>query len=506
VKRYLVAILAIIIFLPLHVSANNFPHIRTHGYDYWGLTKDLDQAKWLAKRHDWIIGAGINETVYDAMKSANQNIRIMPYSTYTTYEKNVQDWIKSWCGKNGYNFEDTLYHYYYDTEVNLISTNNPDKIVVKGFGGGTAKSIQEARVPSVWASYAFGIDKATGQITRLSVNPSSQIWRAGYNAYILNMMAINVSAKKYANGVFLDSFSGPSSPDWNLHLENTIEFRNLGIKGREAARARTRDDLVSALKELQSFLTSKIGRTIVVGLNCADIDYFYHWEKELYANRFKDYADPGITVCIEYMTRAGSNTARIQRLKQAYDSMVGDGLFFFARNETSILNVSEKVNQFLIVSHYLINNPNYNIMYHRGSASFYGGIPAGKLYATHWHKNLEYDIGKPVQRSGIDYWGKANTDRFFVFGSVTTNLDSLKNYTIVGREYTNALVLAKFGGKGGVANVGTNPTTHSLNGTYQLLQPDNSLGPPIREITLGASEGAILIKEHQAVNPTRPPK
>jgi len=494
VKRYLVAILAIIISLPLHLSANNFPHIRTHGYDYWNLTKDLDQAKWLAKRHDWIIGAGINEAVYDAMKSANQNIKIMPYITYTTYEKNVQDWIKSWCAKNGYNFEDTLYHYYYDTEVNLISTNNPDKIVVKGYGGGSAKTIQESRVPSAWATYAFGLDKATGQITRLNINPSSRIWRAGYNAYTLNKMTINASAGKYADGVFLDSFSGTSHAGWDLHLENTIEFRNLGIRGREAARARARDDTVAAMKDLQSFLTSKIGRTIVVGPNIADIDYFYHWEKELFADRFKDYVGPGVAACVEYMTRAGSNTARVQRLKQAYDSMIGDGLVFFARNETSILNVSEEVNQFLIASHYLINNRNYNLMYHRGSASFYGGIPAGKLYATHWHKNLEYDIGTPIKRSRRDYWGDANTDRFFVFGTVTGNLDSLKNYTILGREYTNVLVLAKFGGKGGVANVGTNPTTHSLNGNYRLLQPDNSLGPPIKEITLGASEGAILIK------------
>ena len=485
-KRYLMAILAIIISLPLYVSANNFPHIRTHGYDYWYFRKDLDQAKWLAKRHDWFIGGEINEAVYGAMKSVNPNIKVMPY--FPPAGEKFIGFVQNWCRKNGYNYEDTFYHYYYDTVVKLRGTN-PSSILIKGYGGGTASTIQEARVPESYVSYSNGgLDPVTSRVSRWQICPTSNIWRLANQAYLLNsVMPINGSANKYADGVFWDSFG---SALWGgLQIERTVEIRNLHRVTIDEAKEQVRNDFIASMQQFKTYLTGKIGKTIIIVPNCGDADYFYYWEKALFADRIRDYAH----CAIESLIRAASGTRRITRLKEVYDSMVNSGIIFFARNETTLKDTSEKNKQFLIASHYLINHVNYNIMYHRGSASFYGGSPAGQLYTTHWHKNLEYDIGTPVKRSSLDYWGAVNTDRFFVFASVTTNSDSLKNYTVVGREYTNALVLAKFG-EGRLANIGLNPTTHTLDGRYRLLQSDNTLGPPITEIILGDSEGAILIK------------
>ncbi len=493
-KKFPLIIAIILILLSISASlaqANNFSHIRTVGFDYWNLSGDPTQSRWLAQRHDFIVGGTFD---YDTVKSANPDVKLIPYIAYNTYEKTIQDWIKNWCQQNGYNFEDTFYHYYYDTEVNLRSTNNPDKVLVKGYGGGSATTIEESRVPSAWASYAFGIDASTGQITRSNINPTSIAWRRGYEAYIFEkLITVNAAEGKYNDGIFLDTFDGTVSSSNDLYLENTVEMRNLGLTTNAAVKARVSDDLVASMKELKSSLSTKLGRSVPVSPNAADVDTFYYWAKNIYADRIADYE----YVTIEYMVRAGSNTLRIQRLKQAYDSMVNDGIIFFSRNETSIMGVSEKVKQFLIAGHYLINHPNYILMYHEGGASFYGGSPGGQLYNTHWHKNLEYNIGSPVVRSGSDYWGTANTDRFFTFAKGT-------NYEIVGREYTNVLVLAKFGSQGGVANAGLNPTTHSLNSTYRLLQPDNALGSPITEITLGQSEGAILIKEGGTLDTTPP--
>ncbi len=493
-KKILLLMLLFLLIFSSNIFANNFQHISTFGINYWNLTNDTAQAKWLAQKHDWSIGGTINETVYDAMKSANPNIKFMPYIAYNTYELSIQNWIKNWCERNGYNFEDTFYHYFYDTEVKLRGSS-PSTILIKGYVGGTAKTLQEARVPSTWASYSFGISQITGEVTRFNINPTSRVWRLGYQAYILeNRIKINASKGKYADGIFLDSFDGTVYETFSLQLERTIEMRNLGKYTRAVANAQVSNDLIAAMKDLKTYLSDQAGRTILTVPNTGDVDGFYQWRKFIYEDRLSDYSH----VMVEYMVRAGSSNYRIKRLQQVYDTMVNKGLVFFARNETSILDISEKVNQFLIASHYLINHPNYNLTYHRGSASFYGGSPAGQLYTTHWHKNLEYDIGTPIQRSGQDYWGASNTDRFFIFAS---GID----YTIVGREYANALVLAKFGNMGGVANAGTNPTTHPLNGTFRLLQPDNSLGSPITEITLGASEGAILIKEQQAALPAPPP-
>ena len=84
----------------------------------------------------------------------------------------------------------------------------------------------------------------------------------------------------------------------------------------------------------------------------------------------------------------------------------------------------------------------------------------------------------------------AGTDRFFIFA------DGGSTYQIMGREYENALVIAKFTDTAGFANIGNNPTTHPLPGAFSFrrLNEDNSLGPVISEITLGYGEGAILIK------------
>ena len=149
-KKWVLALL-ILFFLPMEAFASNFQRISTWGYDLWDLSLNLEQAKWLAKRQDWIFGGAgkrglVREILYDTMKSANPNVKFIPYIAYNTYKPDVQNWIRNWCKRNGYNFEDTFYHYYHDTEVKLRRA--PNVVLIKGYGGGTAKTIQEYRVPS----------------------------------------------------------------------------------------------------------------------------------------------------------------------------------------------------------------------------------------------------------------------------------------------------------------------------------------------------------------------
>src|SRR5512139_3955030 len=118
-KKWLVTLL-ILIFLPLNGYANNFQHIKTWGLDLWDLSRDLEQAKWLAKRHDWVLGGNGNniklpEIVYDTMKAANPEVKFIAYGASWTAA--AQPWIINWCKQNGYNYEDKFYHYYYDTTI-----------------------------------------------------------------------------------------------------------------------------------------------------------------------------------------------------------------------------------------------------------------------------------------------------------------------------------------------------------------------------------------------------
>jgi hypothetical protein len=119
---------------------------------------------------------------------------------------------------------------------------------------------------------------------------------------------------------------------------------------------------------------------------------------------------------------------------------------------------------------------------------------------------LEYDIGTPVVRSGADFWGVTGTDRMYLIdyqapGSWRSDLnrnDPRGRHTLA-REYTNALVIVRFEKSDNIPppdpmEIGTEPITFPLDGTYHRLLEDNTVGPPITEITLGLSEGAILIK------------
>lgn len=116
-----------------------------------------------------------------------------------------------------------------------------------------------------------------------------------------------------------------------------------------------------------------------------------------------------------------------------------------------------------------------------------------------WNPYVEYYIGQPTVNSlGInDFQENSGTDKYFVW-----EVDS--NYEILGREYLRSdslrvLVLTKIMVED--ANEGDNPTTHTLPGCYQSVQPNLTLGPPIREITLCNNEGAILLATSNCVAP-----
>ena len=66
---------------------------------------------------------------------------------------------------------------------------------------------------------------------------------------------------------------------------------------------------------------------------------------------------------------------------------------------------------------------------------------------------------------------------------------ALTPWTVLGRDFDKALVLAQVGGQYGRS------VTHDLPSTFRLLQHDKTLGPPIQKITLRDGEAAILIRQ-----------
>lgn len=479
-------------------AAQNFPHIKTGGFDYdYGIVlNNQAEMQWLAQHHDMIIGLQnqsassmkLAESVYDGIKAANPNVKFIQYIPFNTVTPIMSSWMENWAQTNGRNIEDLYYHYYYDTAVRL---RNQSIVTFPGYGGGTATSLAGARVPSAWWNG-----------TRPNINPTSQTFRDAFNNFTLDVITINSSNNKYADGVFLDTFDGTTDDYYNLHLENTIEMRNLGYTTESTARQKAEGDLLLARDGIEQYLTQTIGKPMLAIPNAAELDFVFNSRSRIYADKFNALYNE---MAIEYLVTSTYTSlwwgTRIPQLRQLYDSMEQGNLFFLNSQTNYATNIPFNFTQFILAVHYLVNHPNGYFSYHKGSASWYGG-ENGSMRTTHWHQNIEYDIGEPVIRNGQDSWGQSNTNRFFVFA------DGGSTYQIMGREYDKALVLAKFGNVGGWANIGINGTTHSLGGNYRRLQEDNTLGSVINEVILGFGEGVILIKESQQTQPpadTTPP-
>lgn len=347
-------------------------------------------------------------------------------------------------------------------------------ITVPGFPNGWAPTKFDSRLRVRWNHGWLGI------------NPSSQVFREAYQALSLHVITLEGTTNVFAEGLFLDTFEGIiDNAHWTSSLENTVELGNVGDT--EAVYAQARADLVSSKNALDAFLKQATGNTTFrLHPNSADANYIYNNYSSLYNEEYRsDFMD----LSIEFLVTTTTNSSRISRLQDIYDD-IESGREFFIRSQTNFGTATEipfGFQQLILATHYLVNHENVHFMYHYGNAGNYGGSPYGNLQPTHWHPNMEVNIGQPVARSAVDYWGATNTNRFFIFVQGA-------DYTILAREYTNALVLSKFAQTGGWANIGNNSTVHQLDNTYYRLNANNTTGEGVTSVTLGNSEGMILMK------------
>ncbi len=356
------------------------------------------------------------------------------------------------------------------------TTADNGSIIVPGYPNGWAPTIFDSRLRVRWNHGWVGI------------NPSSQVFRQAYQALALRTITLENTNNIFAEGLFLDTFEGLANQLPNGYpsfLHHTIELQDIGTQA--DVYARVHEDLATSASELRNFLIQATGNPdFRLQANPAVPRYVYNTFSDLFN---AEYRGDLMDLSIEYLVTSGARQDDIQYLKLIYDDM-DNGRLFFIRSQTNYgppTIIPFAFTQFSLATHYLINHENAHFMYHYGNAGNYGGYPYGNPEPTHWHQNMEVNIGQPVARIQADYWGDSNTDRFFTFAQGDT-------YTVLGREYSNALVLSKFSQVGGWGNIGNNPTTHQLGDTYYPLLADNTLGSPITSVTLGTSEGIILMK------------
>ena len=117
----------------------------------------------------------------------------------------------------------------------------------------------------------------------------------------------------------------------------------------------------------------------------------------------------------------------------------------------------------------------------------FGGYAPATSWTQHFFGALTYNVGTPI-------------GSWYLFAQGADPTDSSKTYHIYARQYSNAAgpvqAAVEHGERlGGPARwrIGT-ATTYALGGTYQALQADGTLGPPVTTVTLRNGEGAILVR------------
>lgn len=521
----LLSVIAIIFAIPISASAQIWPHIKTFGFDYGGGTTPTAELQWLAQNHDAVIGMQdyslqkINETQYDVMKAANANVKLFAYMYHTAFTTTaMQEFCEDWATDNSLNVEDLYIHYYYDTPVKLrtsvtrtTGTGTPsDRICTSdgtlvsvgassnyylslGYGGGTAATLADARVYQKWNS---GWEPKG--------NHMHSTYYGAYKAWVLYQ--VQVATGKNLDGIFIDTYDGPVLTDYNPSMHYLIEIRAAGQNGSDTiARTYYATEMAEMVGQLRTDMRSELSDSdFIITLNASEFGYMYNTSKVALGDQFG--ATKLDSVAIEYLatpSKAGYWTI-YNYAKTFLDDVHADDLAsVFAQTDTAWYDYGAYPKppiggkQHMIAGFYLFNDPNIYFGVHYGSGANYGRRNESGAYETsdahfsisHWDEMMEYDIGTPVVRTGTDFQGNSNTDKMYIVEQVHGT-----RY-VLARNYTNGKVIVRYedSNNNTAEDLGTDPRSYDLGGTYRRLQEDGSLGSPVTTITLGKSEGAIMI-------------
>ena len=369
------------------------------------------------------------------------------------------------------------------TSAGTFTSVNAGTITVPGFPDGWAEKVSDSRAMVFW----------NGGWPALNIN---NVYCRTAAEIECELIVTTQTGGKHLKHLFLDTFDGLISGGFQLYPENIAEIRThygyvpTQLEGQEYVWG----GLVDAYAALEAKLkTLSDDPNFVLIANASNLDSVYQWRTQFWKR--PGYLNELTYWALEYCLTSLSGVSRILRLQQVYDDLAA-GKKMFIRSQTNVSRpaaIPFRFLQFLAAAHYCINHDNAWFMIHEGTP-LYGGSPTGTIIdgqytppnGTHWLQTQSVDVGTPVVRAGLDYWGVADTDRFYTHSTPGAHV-------VLARDYTNALVVCRFG-SGGFGSIGTDATALALGGTYYELLADNTTGAAITSITLGQSEGAVLMR------------
>jgi len=358
--------------------------------------------------------------------------------------------LEKFAASSGKDVEEAYLHYYDDTTVKF---GNGQTVTIRGFGGGTATSLKEARIRNfIWAD------------ERYIFNPKSTLFRQFEGTRFRTIITTGLKP----DGIFVDETSPLTAfvaqPISGGHIR---EYAN---KTAEEAASEYEIDMANAFADVNEAMghDGPFGDRIILG-NVAE------WVDAALNIGLRG-ADG---VCTEIISQ--EIQPRSPHLYDLAKQFADAGKIFLVSQGGYAPLIDDPGNYSSPMDrHQMFSLTEYWIA-KQGKSTYYCQTPSGYVTMDHWWcKAREYDVGTPVDA---------------MYSIWQTGTDSAgQQYKIYKRAYTKALMLCR-PKVGWVYNdYATRSRLYDLDGTYRLLHSDGTLGPEIGKIGLAMGEAVTLIR------------
>jgi hypothetical protein len=439
----------------------------------------------------------------DEIRAINPNARLFEYM-YTRYHNYNEFGNEAdvWALEHGYDPEDFYLHYREDVEVptwegielvpgftpGWVPGWNPDPAPGDPLASATTRS--ESRVPGFRSA-------GTGAIWKMA-----NIGDEGYRRFLLDWatrVLYGTDVPPFAGGP-IDGILFDNAiyyPDFGEGvLEKTSEYYGIPINDQHPHAL----GFASLYPWVNTELATRHGRAFDIMPNFGHVSFTAHPDL---AARSVVAEIPWIwcEVWMQYtgMSVPTSGTARTITYEADYEKGIRLVVEHTRGSRRRVLGARDISNghygtdrgkMFTLALYYLVHNRNTwyqyeSVPYHTSDLD---------MSEWMWNPAVEFDIGQPdqVPPGTTDFDGRYPSEEHYVFATGPDPYRPDLTYRVLARRFTNALVLAKMLPAGSTVS-DTSTTTHPLDGSYAVLEPDGTLGEIVTTASIRNNEGLILI-------------
>ena len=484
------------------VASTIYPHIQLASALLDSYADPADVA-WRAAHYDLLIGALHGHV--DAFRGINPDVRLFEYVLVRRHpDEPGRNPGAQWAAAHGYDPEDFYIHYREDVDrpdlsgttivpgypIGFVPGWNPDP--APGDPPASATTRAQSRVP-----FTPG---------RLGMTFMPAVGNAGYRAFYTDFVADILDGSFYG----APHASGPVE---GIMCDVAVYYPEFdeGLVGRTGEYAGIPMDdnhpysraFETLYPELALRLGEDLGRTIDVMPNYGHV-YFLEYDSPSSQNLQRTTPWGWGEVWLTY--NSGSIPTRGNYRVITWERDYNDAITSIVRRTRSgarrLLGArdqplngaggSDRGRILLLALYYMVHNHNTWFLYE--SMNNHGVGQTLPLSGWAWNAAVEFDIGRPVSipEGSTDFDGRSGTNEHYVMAQGTDPVNAALTFRVLARRFENGLVLAKMLPDGSATD-DRSITTHTLDGSYFVLQADGSLGPVITEATLRNNEGLILI-------------